>query len=199
MTSLHRNGHHGLNARYWLLSGPGVAVWGARAIAPARHRVLFDPQPDSVNRPDGAGIGVIEILIAIVLIGVMTVLLLPSLERYQKVRELRHASRQLLSDVRLTQQHAVTLDENVRLVYAAGTPGSYTVEKVSDGGDIKQVTLPTGVTVSGSFASTALQFSATGAPAAPGQFCLTEGTQIIRLDVAAATGRAILTEVTTCP
>lgn len=175
------------------------AVWGARAIAPAHHLVLRDPRPGRIRRPDAAGIGVIEILIAVVLMGVMVVLLLPSLERYQKIRDLRHASRQLLGDVRLAQQHAVTLDENVRLVYTAGTPGSYTVEKVSDGSDLKQVTLPAAITVSGSFASTALQFSATGAPAAPGQFCLTEGTQIIRLDVAAATGRAALSEGITCP
>lgn len=152
-----------------------------------------------MNRPEAAGIGVIEILIAVVLMGVMVVLLLPTLERYQKIRDLRHASRQLLADVRLTQQHAITLDENVRLAYAGGTPGSYTVEKVADGTDLKHVTLPASVAVGGSFASTALQFSATGAPAVPGEFCLTEGTQTLRLDVTAATGRARLSEVTTCP
>lgn len=152
-----------------------------------------------MSRADAAGIGVIEILIAVVLMGVMIVLLLPTLERYQKLRDLRHASRQLLADVRLTQQHAITLDENVRLLYAGGTPGSYTVEKVSDGADLKHVTLPASVSVGGSFVATALQFSATGAPAVPGEFCLTEGTQTFRLDVAAATGRAQLSEVTTCP
>jgi len=152
-----------------------------------------------VSRAAATGIGVIEILIAVVLMGVMIVLLLPTLERYQKVRDLRHASRQLLADVRLTQQHAITLDENVRLLYTGGAPGSYTVEKVSDGSDLKHVALPASVTMDGSFAATALQFSATSAPAAPGEFCLTEGTQTFRLDVAAATGRAQLSEVTTCP
>lgn len=152
-----------------------------------------------MSRTESAGIGVIEILIALVLMGVMIVLLLPTLERYQKLRDLRHASRQLLADVRLTQQHAITLDENVRLLYAGGPPGSYTVEKAVDGSDLKHVTLPASVTVGGSFAFTALQFSATGAPATPGEFCLTEGTQIFRLDVAAATGRAQLSEVAACP
>jgi len=151
------------------------------------------------RRGADAGVTFLELLVALFLVTIMAALLLPTLERYRRVRELRQTARQLLADVRLAQQQAVALDENVRVVYTAGPSPEYAIEKSSDGTALKHVPVPATLTISGSFATAPLEFSPTGAPAAAGEFCLTEGTQYYRLDVAAATGRATLQEVTGCP
>jgi len=140
----------------------------------------------------------LELLLALALGAAVVVLVLPSFARFQQVRDLRHAGRQLLSDVRMAQQHAQTLDENIRLVYSTGPPPRYTVQK-ADGSPLKQTDLPATVTVTGSYVATPLEFRPSGAPVAAGEFCLTEGTQILRLEVTAGTGRAQLSEVTACP
>lgn len=149
-------------------------------------------------RPGERGFGVLELLIAIAVGAVIVAMVIPAVERYQRVRELRQTSRGLLSNVRLAQQQAVALDENVRLVFAAGPPGRYSIEKL-DGSGLRRVDVPSGVTVSGSYTLTPLEFRSSGAPVASGEFCLTEGTQWFRLDVNAGTGRAQLAEVTACP
>lgn len=151
-----------------------------------------------MSRIDARGFGVLELLMAIAVGAIIVALVMPALERYQKVRDLRHVSRQLLSDVRLAQQQAVTLDEHVRLVYTAGPPSRYSIEKL-DGSGLKHAVVPVAVAVTGSYAATPLEFRSSGAPLAPGEFCLTEGTQWIRLDVSAGTGRAELAEAAGCP
>jgi len=152
-----------------------------------------------VSRIDARGFGVLELLMAIAVGAIIVALVMPALERYQKVRDLRHASRQLLSDVRLAQQQAVTLDEQVRLIYTAGPPSRYSIEKL-DGSGLDHTDLPAAVTVTGSYTAAPLEFRASGAPVASGEFCLTEGTQWFRLDVNAGTGRAQLTEeAAACP
>lgn len=144
------------------------------------------------------GFAALELLIAIAVGALLVALVMPSLERYQRAREMRQSARQLLAAVRLAQQQAVTGDEDVRLVYTAGTPGRYAIEKL-DGTGLHHAVLPAGLTITGSFAATPLQFRPTGAPLAAGEFCLTEGTRWLRLDVSAGTGRAQLTEVASCP
>ena len=152
-----------------------------------------------MSRIDARGFGVLELLMAIAVGAIIVALVMPALERYQKVRDLRHASRQLLSDVRLAQQQAVTLDEQVRLIYTAGPPSRYSIEKL-DGSGLDHTDLPAAVTVTGSYTAAPLEFRASGAPVASGEFCLTEGTQWLRLDVNAGTGRAQLTEeAAACP
>lgn len=145
-----------------------------------------------------AGVGVLELLVAIFVAAMIVVFVMPSLENYQKLRDLRQASRQLASDLRLTQQYAGTLDEPVRLTYTASPAPGYTIAK-SAGGQLKSAALPVTISVSGSYASGPAEFIASGAPTAAGEFCLTEGTQIMRVDVTAGTGRVQVTEVATCP
>jgi len=151
-----------------------------------------------MRRLDARGLGMLELLLALALGAAIVVLVLPALTRYQQVRDLRHASRQLLSDVRLAQQQAQTLDENVRLVYSSGPPSRYTLEK-TDGSPLKQTDLPATVVLSGAYTVTPLEFRPSGGPVAAGEFCLTEGTQTFRLEVTAGTGRAQLSEVASCP
>ncbi|MBI2247869.1 MAG: hypothetical protein HYU65_08055 [Armatimonadetes bacterium] len=149
-----------------------------------------------MSREDG--IGVIEILFVIMVIGLLAVVSLPQLERYQAARDLRHSARQMSGDLRLAQQFAITQDERFRLVYVAA-PSSYTIQRSADSTVMKAADLPPSVTVTGSYAGTPVEFAATGAPSAPGEFCLSDGTQILKVDVQPATGRVQISEVVTCP
>ena len=151
-----------------------------------------------MRRRDARGFGAIELLIAIAVGALLVALVMPALGRYQRVRELRQISQQLLANVRFAQQQAITLDENVRLVYTAGPPERFSTETL-DGGGLRHLDVPAAVAVSGSYAGTPLEFRASGAPIASGQYCLTEGTQWFRLDVSPGTGRAQLSEVAACP
>jgi prepilin-type N-terminal cleavage/methylation domain-containing protein len=144
------------------------------------------------------GFAALELLIAIAVGALIVALAIPALERYQRLRDLRQSGRQLLAAVRLAQQQAATLDEDVRLVYTAGPPPRYAIERL-DGTGLYRSELPSGLMLSGSYAAVPLQFRPSGAPVAPGEFCLTEGTQWLRLDVSAGTGRAQLEEAASCP
>jgi type II secretory pathway pseudopilin PulG len=144
------------------------------------------------------GVTALELLIVVAVGALLIILVVPALERYQRVRELRQSAQVLLAAVRLAQQQAATLDEEVRLVYTAGPPGRYTVETLGGAG-LHHGELPASIAVSGTFAATPLRFRPSGAPVAAGEFCLTEGTRWYRLDVSAQTGRAVLAEVTACP
>ena len=62
------------------------------------------------------GIGLVELLLALAILALLALIALPRLSGYQASRELRHAARLLAGDLRLTQQYAVTGDENFRLV-----------------------------------------------------------------------------------
>ncbi|HET6780481.1 MAG TPA: hypothetical protein VFH67_00095 [bacterium] len=153
---------------------------------------------DSVAR-DETGIGLLEILFVIMLLGLTTVVALPQLERYMTARDVTHSARQLGGDVRATQQFAITQDERFRLVYTAVPSPAYTIQKSSDGSVVRQADLPVTITVTGSFATTPVEFTPTGAPVASGEFCLTNGTLIRRIDVRPATGRISVSEVSACP
>lgn len=148
---------------------------------------------------DQAGIGLLEILFVIMLLGLMTVVALPQLEGYLSVRDVTHAARLLGGDLRATQQFAITQDERFRLVYTALPSSAYAIQRSSDGSVVRQVDLPATVTVTGSFSTTPIEFTPTGAPVASGEFCLTNGTLIRRIDVRPATGRVSVSEVSTCP
>lgn len=145
------------------------------------------------------GIGMIEILIVIMLLGLMTVVALPRLEGYMTARDVTHAARQLGGDVRATQQFAITQDERFRLVYTATPSPAYTIQRSSDGSVVRQADLPATITVIGSFVTTPLEFTPTGAPVASGEFCVTNGIMIRKIDVRPATGRVNVSDVSACP
>lgn len=142
------------------------------------------------------GFGLIELLLVLALGAVLVVVALPHLQRYLAVRDLDQTARLLGADLRLTQQYAVTQDEPYRLEYAAP---QYSLRRISDGTASKIVDVPATVTVTTSFPSNRVDFTATGAPVQTGVFCLTDGTAILKIDVLPATGRAQITEVSTCP
>lgn len=145
------------------------------------------------------GIGLVELLLALAILALLALIALPRLSSYQASRDLRHAARLVAGDLRLTQQYAVTGDENFRLVYSATPVVEYSIVRVSDSAEVRKTQLPETVTVTGSFAATPAEFTATGAPMLAGEFCLTDSISIIKVTVLVATGRVEAAEVTACP
>ncbi len=142
------------------------------------------------------GFGILELLLVLAVGAILVVVALPHLQRYLALRDLEQTARLLGADLRLTQQYAVTQDEPYRLEYAAP---QYTLRRISDGTATKIVDVPATVTVTTSFPSNRVDFTATGAPVQAGVFCLTDGTATLKIDVLPATGRTQITEVSTCP
>lgn len=146
------------------------------------------------------GIGFIEIIVAIALMGLLAVLSLSSMRTYASRRDMLAAGRQLAGDLRLTQQLAVTQDQNFRLVYAPSSTSSYTIRRVSDNSISKDVLFPSTVTVTGTFAGNLAEFRPTGGPVQTGTFCVSSAVStVMKVDVLAGTGRTTLQEVSTCP
>ncbi len=144
------------------------------------------------------GFGVLELLLALAIMAVLVVAALPNLQRYLAQRDLQQTARLLSTDLRLAQQYAVTQNEPYRLQYTSAA-ANYTLLRVSDATVVKQVDLPATVVITSTFAGDRAEFAATGAPVQTGMFCLTDGTDVLKVDVQPATGRAQITEVPTCP
>lgn len=142
------------------------------------------------------GFGILELLLVLAVGAILVVVALPHLQRYLALRDLEQTARLLGADLRLTQQYAVTQDEPYRLEYAAP---QYTLRRISDGTAAKIVDVPATVTVTTSFPSNRVDFTATGAPVQTGVFCLTDGIATLKIEVLPATGRTQITEVSTCP
>src|SRR5207249_10116068 len=71
----------------------------------------------------------IEIILAVAIMGILTVISLSSMQKYSSRRDMLQGARQLAGDLRLTQQFALTQGQNLRLVYAASATSSYTILK----------------------------------------------------------------------
>ncbi len=144
------------------------------------------------------GVTVLELLLALAIMALLVVVALPSLQRYLALRDLQQTARQLGTDLRLTQQYGVTQNELFRLEYVSAS-AQYTLQRVSDGTVVKQVVVPATLTITSTFTSDRVDFTATGAPVQSGAFCVSDGTAILKVDVQPGTGRAQIAEVTTCP
>jgi Tfp pilus assembly protein FimT len=141
---------------------------------------------------------VLEVIVALAIGGLLTIVALPHLQRYMALRDLRQTARLLGADLRLTQQYAITQNQMFRLQYTAAS-AQYTLLRTSDSTTLKVVAVPSTVTITTTFPSNWADFAGTGAPVQSGTFCLTEGTANLKVDVQPATGRVQIAEVTTCP
>jgi prepilin-type N-terminal cleavage/methylation domain-containing protein len=144
------------------------------------------------------GVSVLELIIALAIGGVLTLMALPYLQRYMALRDMRQTARLLGADLRLTQQYAVTQNQTFRLQYTAAS-AQYTLLRTSDGTVVKVVAVPSSVAITTTFSSNLTDFASTGAPVQSGMFCVTEGTSNMKVDVQPATGRVQIAEVATCP
>src|SRR2546428_3381257 len=122
----------------------------------------------------------IETILVVILMGMLSLIGLSSMSKFSARRNMLQGAGQLAGDLRLTQQFAVTQDQNFRLVYLPSSTSSYTIVKVSDGSVAKDVQIPTTLTVSlppcpptcAAFTGTIAEFVATGAPIQKGTFCV---------------------------
>ena len=144
------------------------------------------------------GVSVLELIIALAIGGVLTLMALPHLQRYMALRDMRQTARLLGADLRLTQQYAVTQNQTFRLQYTAAS-AQYTLLRTSDATVLKVVAVPSTVAITTTFPSNWADFASTGAPVQSGTFCLTEGTSNMKVDVQSATGRVHIAEVAACP
>lgn len=140
------------------------------------------------------GITLIEVVIALVLIGLATIFVLPRLEGYRALVDLRRTAFAVAADLRVAQQLAVSRDANHRWVYASAPSPHYTVERVG-GSVVKDVDVPASVTVSADPAGLSPEFTPTGAPLVPGDICLADAAgNVYTISVQIATGRVALQE-----
>ncbi len=144
------------------------------------------------------GVSLLELIVALAIGGVLTLMALPYLQRYMALRDMRQTARLLGADLRLTQQYAVTQNQTFRLQYTA-VSAQYTLLRTSDATVFKVVAVPSTVAISTTFPSNLADFASTGAPVQSGTFCLTEGTSNMKVDVQPATGRVQIAEVAACP
>ena len=147
------------------------------------------------------GFSLIETILVVILMGMLSLIGLSSMSKFSARRDVLQGAGQLAGDLRLTQQFAVTQDQNFRLVYAPTSTSSYTIVKVSDGSVSKDILLPTSLTVTNTFTGNIAEFSPKGAPTQKGTFCVSASgiTTMMKIDVLAGTGRTTTQEVATCP
>ena len=144
------------------------------------------------------GVSVLELVVALAIGGVLTLMALPYLQRYMALRDMRQTAQLLGADLRLTQQYAVTQNQTFRLQYTVAS-AQYTLVRTSDATVLKVVAVPSTLTITTTFPSNWADFTSTGAPVQSGTFCLTEGTSNMKVDVQPATGRVQIAEVAACP
>jgi len=147
------------------------------------------------------GFSLIETILVVILMGMLSLIGLSSMSKFSARRNMLQGAGQLAGDLRLTQQFAVTQDQNFRLVYVPSSTSSYTIVKVSDGSVSKDILLPSSLTVTSTFTGNIAEFSPKGAPTQKGTFCVSASgvSTIMKIDVLAGTGRTTTQEVTTCP
>ena len=92
------------------------------------------------------GVSVLELIVALAIGGVLTLMALPYLQRYMALRDMRQTARLLGADLRLTQQYAVTQNQTFRLQYTAAS-AQYTLLRTSDATVFKVVAVPSSVAI----------------------------------------------------
>lgn len=120
------------------------------------------------------GFGIVELLIVSAAIGLLTVVSMPLLINYQKTTKLRSEARALATNLRYTQQLAISQQNVFNLIFIP-VSGSYKIINSSTSQIIKQVALDSEVAISTttSLTNDTVQFTPTGAAIQPGSVSLT--------------------------
>jgi prepilin-type N-terminal cleavage/methylation domain-containing protein len=105
------------------------------------------------------GMSLVELVAALVILGVLLGLAYPSWQRFRAHQSLRYGAAQVATDLREAQERAKAERKEYRVTFTAGS-GEYTVERVG-GGFTHRAELPPGVRVSG---GAVVSFSAYGRP-----------------------------------
>jgi prepilin-type N-terminal cleavage/methylation domain-containing protein len=108
---------------------------------------------------DRRGMSLVELVAALVILGVLLGLAYPSWQRFRAHQSLRYGAAQVATDLREAQERAKAERKEYRVAFTAGS-AEYTVERVG-GGFTHRAELPPGVTVSG---GAVVSFRAYGRP-----------------------------------
>lgn len=87
------------------------------------------------SRRASRGVTIVELLIALVILGILTAMALPSFDRMLENARVRGTSDALMSGLQLARAEAIR--RNARVRFVLGTQAAWTVELDSDGTDIQ--------------------------------------------------------------
>ncbi len=144
------------------------------------------------------GVGFIELLISLVVVGILIAIAVPNLSGYRATSQMRAAAQQLVSDMRSAQQRAVAMNAVRTLVFVPAS-GAITGYEIRDGVTVEYShTFPTEVDVQTTFPSRTITFTALGAVTDPGgspTLCADNNAGLrIMVTITYATGRVTLAE-----
>lgn len=119
------------------------------------------------------GFGVVELLIVVGVIGLLSVISMPFLSNYQKTTKLQSESRLLATNLRFTQQLAIT-QQNIFNLIAIPATNSYQITNSSTSELIKTVELDDEVSIAEitDLNNDTVQFTPTGSVIQPGSITL---------------------------
>lgn len=96
------------------------------------------------------GFTLLETLLVLVIIGILSSLILPSVSNIISNHKLERVAKEIVSDMRYIQQLAISSEKNYRLIlnnFESNPPNTYYIKNVSDNKTIKKVILPSDISI----------------------------------------------------
>jgi len=123
-----------------------------------------------------AGYTIIEMIIVLAIVAILTGILVPVLSNYLPNVQLNGAARNLMADLRLAQEKAITEQDQYALRFDTPSHGSYQIIHLQDSDEEVDFTrdLPRNgrLTIDSSIADNQIIFSADGGPSSSGNITL---------------------------
>ncbi|MFZ5943369.1 MAG: pilus assembly FimT family protein [Bacillota bacterium] len=96
------------------------------------------------------GFTIIELVLVVVILGILATLVYPSASDIISSQRLQSTAKEILSDLRIAQQLAISKENNTRIIFnnsSSTPPNTYFVKNVTANETIKEATLPPGITI----------------------------------------------------
>ncbi|HEY2954581.1 MAG TPA: prepilin-type N-terminal cleavage/methylation domain-containing protein [Candidatus Eisenbacteria bacterium] len=99
------------------------------------------------HRASQAGFSLIELSVVCLIFGVMLAFSIPSFISFRRTHLLKGATENLVGQLRLSRQKAMSIGHQQRVTFTTGANGSYIVRDMSTSKDYGPFTLPKGITL----------------------------------------------------